>query len=87
MSVVSFLASLSHSHAKHGNKVGAEGVLGIYQECELDPSATCKEFLQVQPEGWRKVSRTRKFYNLLAAIIAVGFSMLTPDALLIEEKL
>jgi hypothetical protein len=44
----------------------------IYQEGELDESATCKEFLQVQPEGSRKVSRNRKFYNL-PAIIAIGY--------------
>jgi hypothetical protein len=44
----------------------------IYQEGELDPQATCKEFLQVQSEGSREVSRNRKFYNL-PAIIAVGY--------------
>jgi hypothetical protein len=36
----------------------------IYQEGELDPQATCKEFLQVQSKGPRRVSRNRKFYNL-----------------------
>ncbi|NLN59430.1 MAG: hypothetical protein GX147_01735 [Deltaproteobacteria bacterium] len=44
----------------------------IYQEGELDPQTTCKEFLQVQPEGSREISRNRKFYNL-SAIIAVGY--------------
>jgi len=44
----------------------------IYKEGELDVSATCKEYLQVQPEGSRWVSRTRKFYSL-PAIIAVGY--------------
>ena len=44
----------------------------IYHEGELDPEATCKEFLQVQSEGSREVSRNRKFYNL-PAIIAVGY--------------
>ncbi len=44
----------------------------IYHEGELDESTTCKEFLQVQAEGSRKVSRSRKFYNL-PAIIAVGY--------------
>ena len=43
----------------------------IYQEGELDPLSTCKEFLQVQSEGSRTVSRNRKFYNL-PAIIAVS---------------
>jgi len=44
----------------------------IYNESELDEPATCKEFLQVQAEGSRKVSRSRKFYNL-PAVIAVGY--------------
>jgi hypothetical protein len=44
----------------------------IYKEVELEESATCKEYLQVQPEGSRRVSRTRKFYSL-PAIIAVGY--------------
>ena len=43
----------------------------IYKEKELAEAATCKEFLQVQREGSRQVSRTRKFYNL-QGIIAVG---------------
>jgi hypothetical protein len=49
----------------------------IYQEGELDPQATCKEFLQVQFEGSRTVSRSRKFYNL-PAIIAVGYRIRSP---------
>jgi hypothetical protein len=44
----------------------------IYQEGELEESATCKEYLQVQQEGSRKVSRSRKFYNL-PAILSVGY--------------
>jgi hypothetical protein len=44
----------------------------IYAEKELDESATCKEYLQVQKEGSRAVSRARKFYSL-PAIIAVGY--------------
>ncbi|MDY6908601.1 MAG: virulence RhuM family protein [Thermodesulfobacteriota bacterium] len=44
----------------------------IYQEGELDESATCKDFLQVQSEGGRQVQRSRKFYNL-DAIISVGY--------------
>ena len=43
----------------------------IYKEGELEMSPTCKEYLQVQREGSRRVSRTRKFYNL-PAIIAVA---------------
>jgi len=44
----------------------------IYNEGELEVTATCKEYLQVQQEGSRKVSRIRKFYSL-PAIIAVGY--------------
>ena len=44
----------------------------IYNEGELQESATCKEFLQVQTEGNRQVERKRKFYNL-DATISVGY--------------
>ncbi len=44
----------------------------IYDEGELEQSATCKDFLQVQKEGARTVERSRKFYNL-DAIISVGY--------------
>jgi hypothetical protein len=44
----------------------------IYMEGELEEPATCKEYLQVQQEGARTVSRARKFYSL-RAIIAVGY--------------
>ncbi len=44
----------------------------IYLEGELNQEATCKEFLQVQTEGDRKVERKQKFYNL-DAIISVGY--------------
>ena len=44
----------------------------IYSEGELTEKATCKENLQVQTEGWRKVIRKRKLYNL-PVIIAVGY--------------
>lgn len=43
----------------------------LYSEEELDES-TCKEYLQVQKEGGRKISRNRKFYDL-RAILAVGY--------------
>src|SRR5690606_25335641 len=42
------------------------------KESELDETATCKEFLQVQTEGTRTIRRTQKFYNL-DAIISVGY--------------
>ena len=44
----------------------------IYEDAELQEDATCKEFLQVQIEGSREVSRKTKFYNL-DAIISVGY--------------
>jgi hypothetical protein len=44
----------------------------VYADDELQEAATCKEFLQVQAEGTRRVERTRKFYNL-DAIISVGY--------------
>lgn len=49
----------------------------IYEEGELESHATCKEFLQVQSEESREVSRNRKFYNL-PAIIAVGYRVRSP---------
>ncbi len=44
----------------------------IYQEGELSEEATCKEFLQVQMEGQREISRQLKFYNL-DAVISIGY--------------
>lgn len=44
----------------------------IFRDKELDIKATCKESLQVQIEGKRKVERVVKFYDL-DAIIAVGY--------------
>ena len=44
----------------------------IFNEGELQEDATCKNFLQVQSEGSRKVERRQKFYNL-DAIISVGY--------------
>ena len=44
----------------------------IFDEGELEEAATCKDFLQVQNEGSRKVERKKKFYNL-DAIISVGY--------------
>lgn len=44
----------------------------IYKDKELIESATCKEFLQVQNEGMRKVSRKIKHYNL-TMVFAIGY--------------
>src|SRR3989338_8931545 len=44
----------------------------IFKDKELDMKATCKESLQVQVEGNRRIERRVKFYNL-DAIISVGY--------------
>ncbi|MDP4685478.1 MAG: virulence RhuM family protein [Salibacteraceae bacterium] len=44
----------------------------IFETGELIEASTCKEFLQVQIEGEREVSRKQKLYNL-DAIISVGY--------------
>ena len=44
----------------------------IYKEREVETEATCKDFLQVQKEGNRKVERKAIMYSL-EAIIAVGY--------------
>jgi hypothetical protein len=44
----------------------------IFAEGELSESATCKDYLQVRPEGRRKVSRNLRHYRL-EAILAVGY--------------
>ena len=52
----------------------------IYTEEELVEVATCKEFLQVQKEGHREVTRKTKYYNL-NAILAVGYRVNSHRAL------
>ena len=47
-------------------------IRNAYKEGELDEETTCKEFLHVQTEGARKVTRTVKFYDL-DVIISVGY--------------
>lgn len=44
----------------------------IYEDGELEESATCKDYLQVQMEGGRSVQRMTKSYNL-DMILAVGY--------------
>ena len=44
----------------------------IYKIGELEAASTCKEFLQVQIEGGRRMSRMQKSYNL-DVIISVGY--------------
>jgi hypothetical protein len=47
-------------------------IKNIYAEGELPQVPTCKEYLQVQLEGKRKVKRKTKYYNL-DVIISVGY--------------
>ncbi|WP_338552270.1 virulence RhuM family protein [Paenibacillus sp. KS-LC4] len=47
-------------------------IKNIYKEEELYFESTCKEYLQVQIEGSRKVERRAKHYNL-EMIIAIGY--------------
>jgi hypothetical protein len=47
-------------------------IQNIYEEKELSEEATCKESLQVQTEGKRRIERRIKFYNL-DVILAVGY--------------
>ena len=50
----------------------AQHLNNAYDEGELNSSATCKDFLQVQKEGDRDIKRKTKMYSL-EAIIAVGY--------------
>ena len=52
-------------------------IKNIYEDGELVQSATCKDYLQVQNEGGREVSRQIKFYNL-DMIISVGYRVRSP---------
>lgn len=47
-------------------------IKNIYQEGELQEIGTCKDYLQVQLEGTRKVQRNLQLYNL-DVIISVGY--------------
>lgn len=47
-------------------------IRNAYNEGELEKESTCKEFLQVQTEGARQVTRIQKFYDL-DVIISVGY--------------
>jgi hypothetical protein len=49
-----------------------EHLKNIYQDQELDESATIRDFRMVCPEGGRQVARTVNIYNL-DAIISVGY--------------
>ncbi len=56
----------------------------IYEQGELDRSATCKEILQVRDEGGREVSRKTLIHNL-DGIIAVGYRVSTKQGTLFRR--
>jgi len=47
-------------------------IKNIFEEGELDPAATVKQYLTVQPEGSREVRRALDHYNL-DVVLAVGY--------------
>lgn len=49
----------------------------LYEEGELHPAATSKDYLQVRLEGQRQIRRSVKHYNL-DAILAVGYRVRSP---------
>lgn len=49
----------------------------LYEDGEINAAGTCKEYLQVQDEGGRRVRRSIKHYNL-DAILAVGYRVRSP---------
>lgn len=55
-----------------GRSTITEHLNTIYYEGELDKTATCRKFRQVQKEGNREIERDVEFYNL-DAIISVGY--------------
>lgn len=52
-------------------------VRAIYAEGELAEGGTCKELLQVRPEGGREVRRTLRHYSL-EMILAIGYRVRSP---------
>ena len=52
----------------------------IYNDDELDKSATCSILEQVQIEGNRKVKRKKEYYNL-DMIISIGFRVNSKKAI------
>ena len=56
----------------------------IYDDGELDETATCKDYLQVRMEGSRRVQRSLRHYNL-DAILAVGYRVRSPHGTLFRQ--
>jgi hypothetical protein len=57
----------------------------LFEEGELEPSATVKESLTVQIEGTREVQRPVTLYNL-DAILAVGYRVRSPRGVSITAR-
>lgn len=47
-------------------------IKNIYEDGELEENSTCKNYLQVQKEGQRKVQREVRIYNL-QMVLAIGY--------------
>ena len=60
-------------------------IADIYEEGELDKGSTVKDFLTVQKEGNRDVSRQIKCYNL-DVIISVGYRIKSIRGMSTSEK-
>lgn len=59
-------------------------IKAIYEEGELEEQATCKDYLQVRPEGSRHVQRALKHYSL-DVILAVGYRVRSPRGTLFRQ--
>jgi len=64
-----------------GKKKGtiSEHIKHIYEDGELDPAATVRQFRTVQREGNRDVTREVELYNL-DMVLALGFRVRSPVA-------
>ena len=60
-------------------------IRSIYEENELDETATCKSYLQVRVEGARQVKRQLNHYSL-PLILAVGFRVLAGEHPVLPRK-
>ncbi len=57
----------------------SEHIKHIFEDGELDPTATVRQFRTVQSEGDREISRDVEFYNL-DMVITLGFRVRSPAA-------
>ena len=60
-------------------------IRNAYNEGELEKESTCKEYLQVQTEGKRRVKRIQKYYDL-DVIISVGYRVHSKRGTIIKLK-